>query len=251
LLLNYCFGHSESSILLCSYGPNVNYINHNKTRANVKIQWADPKRGNFMPHLLKEPLDALEADSTAKLAFELVATRPISKNEEIFLDYGDDWEQAWQAHIESWEPVEGAEDYVSTAEFYESVDESNRLRSVDDLVNDPYPSNIELRCNDFFWEGEIGWRDVDEGEREAYMENFEWFPCRILEKTYDEEEDMYLFTAEPTSDDFTNADMEDLPDWAFFLQEKPYTTDMFLDNAFRHDIRIPDAIFPDAWRNKK
>jgi hypothetical protein len=41
LLLNYCFGRPhESTLLLCPYGPGVNYINHNQTLANVKVQWA-------------------------------------------------------------------------------------------------------------------------------------------------------------------------------------------------------------------
>lgn len=63
LLLNYCFGHHESTLLLCPYGSGksanvygccvcfdfraynkvsagVNYINHNATLANVQLQWA-------------------------------------------------------------------------------------------------------------------------------------------------------------------------------------------------------------------
>jgi hypothetical protein len=28
-----------------------------------------------------------------------------------------------------------------------------------------------------------------------------------------------------------------------------YTTDQHLENAFRHEIGIPDAIFPDQWKD--
>jgi len=42
----------------------------------------------------------------------------------------------------------------------------------------------------------------------------------------------------------------DVPRDAFTYFNRPYTTDMFLANAFRHDIRIPDDLFPEAWRNR-
>lgn len=85
LLMNYCYGHRESSLLLCPYGPIVNHVNHNQTLVNVRIQWADPARGNQMTHLLEEPLETgLEKDSkTAKLAFEMIALRDIAENEEV------------------------------------------------------------------------------------------------------------------------------------------------------------------------
>jgi hypothetical protein len=41
----------------------------------------------------------------------------------------------------------------------------------------------------------------------------------------------------------------DLPREVFRFVDHPYTSDMFMDNAFRHDIRVPDEMFPQAWRN--
>lgn len=90
LLLNYCFGHRHSTLLLCPYSPMSSFVNHNQTRANVKLQWSDPARGNHMPNLLQTPLDILENDFTAKLAMDFVATRDIEKGEEVFLDFGDE-----------------------------------------------------------------------------------------------------------------------------------------------------------------
>lgn len=90
LLLNYCFGHRHSTLLLCPYSPMSSFVNHNQTRANVKLQWSDPSRGNHMPHLLQTPLDVLENDWTAKLAMDLVATRDLEPGEEVFLDYSDE-----------------------------------------------------------------------------------------------------------------------------------------------------------------
>lgn len=31
--------------------------------------------------------------------------------------------------------------------------------------------------------------------------------------------------------------------------DKHYTSDVFLKNAFRHEMKIPDEIFPKAWMN--
>ena len=42
----------------------------------------------------------------------------------------------------------------------------------------------------------------------------------------------------------------DVPRHAFQYRDRPYTTDMFLRNAFRHDIRIPDHLFPEVWKNR-
>ena len=42
---------------------------------------------------------------------------------------------------------------------------------------------------------------------------------------------------------------EGMPREAFLFRDKYYTNDVFLPNAFRHDIRIPDDLFPDTWKN--
>ena len=41
LLLNYCFSHPQSSLLLVPYAPVVNLVNHaSRDQANVKVQWS-------------------------------------------------------------------------------------------------------------------------------------------------------------------------------------------------------------------
>ena len=36
-VLNYCFSHSQTPMVLCPYGVGVNYINHHQDLANVKV----------------------------------------------------------------------------------------------------------------------------------------------------------------------------------------------------------------------
>ena len=40
LLINYCFGHRKSEILLCPT-TSVALVNHSKEKANAKIRWSD------------------------------------------------------------------------------------------------------------------------------------------------------------------------------------------------------------------
>ncbi|KAK1747381.1 hypothetical protein QTG54_001344 [Skeletonema marinoi] len=41
IILNYCFGHPNSTLLLFPYSSNVVYINHHSTEYNAKLRWTD------------------------------------------------------------------------------------------------------------------------------------------------------------------------------------------------------------------
>ncbi|KAL7564573.1 hypothetical protein ACA910_017921 [Epithemia clementina (nom. ined.)] len=258
LLLNYCFGHPESTILLCPYGPVVNFVNHNQTRTNVKIKWADPARSNLEPHLLDLHMDLLDMEGdTAKLAFEMVATRTIHKDEEVFLDYGNAWEEAWQNHLKSWKPVKGAENHISKEELDRQM-ANHSLRTVFELIENPYPANIVLECHRFFWNSTNEWRSksfkVIESELNQMFRKTrrgDWLKCDILRRNHTDG-GVEVYDAVPATKGKGKVSYQkqsDLPRIAFRFGEKPYTSDMFLGNAFRHDIGIPDSIFPKAWRN--
>jgi hypothetical protein len=104
VLTNYCFGHTNSSLLLCPYGNGVNYINHNQTQANVRFRWAEGFGVMHNETLINE--GTLEDMSvTPQLAFDYIALRDIQEGEELFLDYGDSFEAAWQRHVANFKPV--------------------------------------------------------------------------------------------------------------------------------------------------
>ena len=192
-----------------------------------------------MPRLLEAPLPELEADKTAKLAFEMVATRPIQKGEEVFLDYGEAWEEQWARHVKEWEPAPDAESYIPAFELRET---ETRLKTVFEQIEDPYPPNVELECLEQFFhpswhaEYESGELKLSDGRRSVDILRYE---------EYDGE---FYYTVVDYDDDEIH---EDLPREAFRFVDLPHTTDMFLENAFRHDIRIPNEMFPGAWKNKK
>ena len=54
----------------------------------MKLKWSDPQRSNHVPELLDMTIEEFAKDTTARLAMDLVATRPIAEGEEVLLDYG-------------------------------------------------------------------------------------------------------------------------------------------------------------------
>eukprot|EP00984_Skeletonema_dohrnii_P038664 scaffold42172_cov183-Skeletonema_dohrnii-CCMP3373.AAC.1 len=105
-------------MLLVPNAPMANFINHGSQEdANVQIRW--PSAGskaarlfdwaynrqkkdiyddkfestNHNAWLKDHPIDVME--KSGKLAFEYVALRDIEEDEEILIDYGDLWNDAW------------------------------------------------------------------------------------------------------------------------------------------------------------
>lgn len=106
LWTNYCFGRPESTIMLFPTSPLVNAIHHSpsKEEANVMVRW---KSGSpTTTELLKQTAhEALAIPASNDVLIEYVAIRDIQPGDEIFLNYGDEWEAAWQQHVESWDPL--------------------------------------------------------------------------------------------------------------------------------------------------
>jgi len=104
LLLNYCLGHARSNVLLYPTGPGMNYINHGPA-PNAKLVWPENNHSNDKYHndaILYSTLDELRNDAEdyqLRLSMNVVATRDIPKGEEITIDYGPDWVNAYNHHI--------------------------------------------------------------------------------------------------------------------------------------------------------
>jgi SET domain len=260
LLLNYCYGHAESTVLLCPYGSMVNYVNHNQSRANVRVQWGRASKGNFVPDLLNQTVDAIESSGsvTGKLAMEMVATREIQPGEEILMDYGDEWEAAWTAHVRDWQPVPGASTYKSALQLEE--DTTSRLRSIyQELRNKTYSDNVQMMCDTAIdtkpAEVEMHYRAGTLDEY-LYQPDAEWWPCSILHSRVDEKgiNGEYVYTIHlhelghgerPSS----GVLIENVPRGVIHFVDLPGSSDTYLPNAFRHDLRVPDSLFPLSWRN--
>jgi len=94
-------------------------------------------------------------------------------------------------------------------------------------------------------------------------------PCRIIERyeIYEEYEDQldfeeediehgYIYTLEfevrKEVDDETFLERHEItnaPRKSLLFANRDYTSDIFLKNAFRHEMILPDDVFPEAWMN--
>ncbi|CAJ1942276.1 unnamed protein product [Cylindrotheca closterium] len=250
LLVNYCLGHANSTMLLSPYGPAFNLINHNQTRVNVKLQWALPKRSNHFPEMLEKDPSYFSDIKSAKLAMEVVALRDIEPDEEILLDYGEEWEAAWQNHVQTWNPVPDAHDYVSAAEMNKRPE---RLRTEFEQIYDPYPSNLAIVFKESYEHNMGPYRDTKEiGHKNVKFSTGDSnkHTCEILSAKPLYKRTVYTAVLGIGGEGAEEMVLlENLPREAFEFQDRPHTEDLFLPNAFRHDIRIPDEMFPEAWKN--
>ena len=255
LLLNYCMGHRDSSVLLCPYSVLGSLINHSGENPNVELRWAQPHRSNHAPEWLNQTLDEIKDKTTAVLAMEVVALRDLEEGEEVFLNYGDEWQQAWDHHVANWEPTPFAEDYRSAEQM--NQDTTTPLRTVFEQMREPYPRNVELWCEEAFDTRRI-WRKLLElGAMDKFLEGSDRLcRCDLLRKETDDQGFVW-YTAMLIDDDQDDDKkpnhriMAKVPRQAFRFMDRPYTTDMHLPNAFRHDMRIPDELFPEKWKNRK
>ena len=183
LLLNYCYGHKQSSILLCPYSNGVPYINHNHQTPNARIVW--PERPLVQNSTwLDQTVEYIDEHLNAvAFEFDIVATRDIQPSEEVLIDYGHKWEEAWNERVSTWTPET---DLVDSSRF-NCIDEESCLitppiRTQEEQSDNPYPETLSLYCyfnltderedeTSFDWDSElVSWCGV----------LFKWFACLYL-----------------------------------------------------------------------
>ena len=271
LLLNYCYGHPRSDLLLLPYGPLVNYINHppkGKT-ANAVIRWhpVTDKNNNEVlprrqqhhhPELLEMPAKKVAKTHGKGLMIDIVALRDIAADEEVYIDYGKDWVAAHKAHVEQWETNKGDRRYISAAD-YNALYDLTTIRTVTEQETNPYPPNLQTVC---FWDG-----DDEEDKEDVYYWSSQdevdecLRPCTILDRYQHHEGGEVVYKAEMLPIDSTEVPdlcilespetVADLPRRAIRIIDRPYTADTFMKNAFRHEMGVPEGFYPETWMKKK
>jgi hypothetical protein len=198
------------------------------------------------------------------IVLEVVALRDLVAGEELFLDYGPEWEAAWEQHVANWEPLPGAQSYV----YPEDMDDTATLRTVKEQETDPYPNNLITMCmTSNGGHGRSKKRHMEWSEpRHSWAHSMVF--CHILDRQIgdadNEEYTVSLHFFDENIDELMNeknagydpsVPMEELfidtkvPRRAIRWIEKPYFDDEHLQNAFRHPIGLPDELVPDSWKN--
>jgi len=151
---------------------------------------------------------------------------------------GEEWEQAWNDHVASWQPPPGAENYVRYSEWEEDF-----IRTEKELKSDPYPDNLVTMCIPSYTvddEGLYWWLPVlTDTPHRVY--------CRALKRSNDDTP-VYMVEMD-IPDPKETIVVQGVEEDGIFLYDKAFSDDWHLPNAFRHEIMIPDDVIPQAWLN--
>lgn len=264
ILLNYCFGHRSTTLLLCPYGAKVALINHSN-EPNARIVWSSMP--TFERNWLNMTVGQLEEiDNVARLAFDVVALRDITPDEEVLIDYGEEWVAAWEKHVREWSPPADATEYIPPGEFNKT---ELVVRTTTEQVEYPYPRHLRTICFVDYEEDEpetIQW-EIEEEELEIikweiedyknHMQLYNMRSCVITNRWVTENTTLYKaqLKVDPAffKEDFDvplhkKVFVTNMPREAITFLDYPYLSDIHLKGAFRHEIMIPDDIFPSAWK---
>lgn len=227
LLLNYCFGHKDSSLLLSPYGALNLFINHSHKNPNARVVWSEE---SFMAHpeWLTQPVEGFAKEYHAGLSIDYIALRDIEPGEEILIDYGSAWEQAWQEHVQNWVPPEGATAYRSASDL--NADQSSDLPTSSEMDEDE--SLRQSRANVRLY---INIKYLSDHHLSDHQGKYE---CSIVgrynetisdEKTGDAvSRTVYSANVVGNIDDIHGngtLELENLPREAFYYRDLPYTRD--------------------------
>jgi hypothetical protein len=245
-ILNYVYGHRDSSMVLLPYSPIVNYINHNNNHSlvNAKIQWSslETKYNKYDIWKNRTTTDLYKHEQYCGLILEVVATRDLQHDEEIFLNYGSDWQKAWEQHVQKWIPPAGSEYYVPASVLNElNSDIILTNTELDKLLQRGKPIRYSTILDDLT----PVFIAINGEDRERY-------PCEIVSRSDDDATYTVVITLKESSDGIAEpvtSMVEDVPRAALSFVDKRYSSDFSIRTAFRHEINIPDDIFPEMWKD--
>eukprot|EP00956_Cyclotella_meneghiniana_P001290 scaffold1399_cov48-Cyclotella_meneghiniana.AAC.2 len=281
LMMNYVLGHPDSDVLLLPYGPFVNFINHppKGQRANAVIKWHEvgneemdaPRRMQFHhDELFQQYAKAVTETHGKGLVIDIVALNDIKEGEEIYIDYGERWVKAWNEHKKQWRAPIEASTYRTADRWYnnESLNPNPLVvRTVQEQMTNPYPDNLQTMC---YYDADAKVVSVDEEHETVYtywdddsLPHECLRPCNILERITDsdyptgyvytvemlhfEGEEKFWFCAIREGKHISNTVTYE----GILILDKPYTHDIFLEQGFRHEIGVPDGLYPKEWMRSK
>ena len=256
LLVNYCFAHPESSMLLFPISSMMTQVNHAPPeKANARVTWSKNKYWGNAFDLQDMPPKELAEYHHVSLTMELFALRDIEEGEEVFIDYGRDWEAAWKEHMANYKETE----WPLKADDLKLEYKNKPFKTTKELENDPYPKGVASACFIRTTEMTDGRRKVNDDGNEIALfagpQDFktylggDLYLCKIMDRKKSGD-DFYTYTILGENQN-TITQVEDVPHGAITFVDLPYTSDMHHPDAFRHPIGVPDMIFPQAWRDRR
>jgi hypothetical protein len=210
------------------------------------------------------------------IVLDIVATRDIAVDEEVFIDYGVGWEEAWKSHIEKWKSPCGERSGMSSkmvkqmndakfnSDFHTwSEDHFTVCKVRDDEAgefvhivkdDDIVPPGSQHTATTSF-RGIVGWNHPGFEYSLGGDDGFR-FPCIILDA--DEKEKtfkvvIFRFAMKSKMSELPKARVlqlnNNVPANEVDFINRPFRSDMHWEGAFRHPIKIPDEVFPQQWKD--
>mmetsp|Transcript_20107 Transcript_20107/g.27934 ORF Transcript_20107/g.27934 Transcript_20107/m.27934 type:complete len:296 (+) Transcript_20107:94-981(+) len=263
LVMNYQYAHPDSSALFFPLTTAL-MVNHNSIRmpggaiANAELKWSTWNKKSA--YFLQRPLEDLKKEKYSTMVFDVVATRDIRPDEEVFIDYGEEWENAWKKHVEEF-PSKAPCRFQNPC--FQSSKSINRMNH--DKFNPLYhqwseqhftvcrpvhekesEDNIIVQKNDateFAWD-HVGFNLTVAGDIRT--------PCLITKVHEAEQAFDVVYFLRLESDGMIHhvlRPVSHLEADSIKFVSKPYKSDLFWEGSFRHEIKIPDEIFPQHWKD--
>ena len=148
LFLNYCFGDAKSSLLLFPLGSMATLINYSRKNPNAYMTWSKASDNGLANQHMYHDVSVQEMALVDKvvIVMKVVALREIAEGEEVLLDYGPDWEAAWQDYRIKGEISSEQHPHPLKAEDLKVVYQKQPLETAQTIRNHPYPPNMATAC---------------------------------------------------------------------------------------------------------
>ena len=259
LLLNYCFGHPESSMLLFPMAGHVGLINHQK-QPNAYITWSRVRDNGLSNQHAFHDVSVEKMAEVARIVvvMKVVALREIEEGEEVTISYGDDWQREWNSFMTVWKSSNSESQHPLRAHDLREFHKNIPLQTPETMSSTPYPKNVATVCF-------LNTKGRPDGlpQIEGGIEITEFSPpadgtlykgrrmvlVDILERQETGDDFFYNYTVMAKIPSGKRYKVLKVPHAACTFVDKPYTSDIHTPGAFRQHIGISDHDFPQAWRN--
>jgi hypothetical protein len=232
LVMNYCWGHTSTSLLFCPYGIGVSYLNHGR-KPNIKIQWAPcGEISHNCTTSTKTPKELAESVEVT-LGMDFIALRDIKEGEELLVDYGSAWETSYQEHLrKAPKPKSSAAEWNTQTMLFTEAEQAVH----------PYPDNLEFGCHPNVMGAQLHFNQKD-----IWKSNTKRLECQVLERQVTDANQGYVTYAMRVFYENTWRGRAGIPREYVQLFEKkgPQQT------PFRHPMQLPDHMVSDTWRDLK
>jgi hypothetical protein len=213
------------------------------------------------------------------MVLDVVATRDIGPDEEIFIDYGAEWEMAWNAHVDNYGTPCQSEPARQTSHAIFSMNENkfnkDHLTWSDDhftvckerkiIAKDTFlivADKDEALRNPISIDGftlpvlesftSITRSHIGFNLTEMRGPDFEGrVPCMMVGAMNETEAiiDVVYFVSHAGLSPNTLFRVFRLPAAELDIIPMPFKSDTFHKKSFRHPIKIPDDVFPEHWKD--